>query len=441
MMNTINKYGRRSVKQSAQVFAVILLLLSPLLVSSCSDDDEGYFDVPASQRLQQALQETRKILRSSQYGWELEYYPDKSLAYGGLVYTIEFDSLTATVGCSLIPDSTATSYYRLTNDNGPVLTFDTYNPLLHYYATPSSSEYEAKGGDFEFVIDSIADDYISLYGKKTLNSMCLRRLSAPASDYARQTVDIFDHFVDSIRGTIGDVVVEAKCNPTNKRLVMDNAEIPYTYTNRGIRFYKPVTIGGISVQTFDFDTETNLLTCSDPGCEDIQLTGIPYDVSTMSYAKYEGDYNLIYQGASLLVHLAPNRLEGTYLLQGLNPKYDLVMHYDVETGDLRLGSQFVGEMNGNPVYWVCYDFDTGLLSLSDDGQFTITWNKNRFYPMFNFSATNPRVLNCSGGLLIYVYADDQGVYRASIVDDTSWMTNGSAIFRALKSLNRRTRLD
>jgi len=428
-------------RMKSGVLCAVLLVLQASLFTSCQNDDDDAFDVPASQRLQSEMTRAKQTLRSAQYGWEMEYYPGGDLAYGGLVYTVKFDSLTCTVGCSLIPDSTVTSYYRITNDNGPVLTFDTYNALLHYYSTPSGSEYEAKGGEFEFVIDSIADDFISLYGKKTRNTVCMRRLTAPADDYARQTVNIFDNFVDSIRGVIGGTEVRAKCSPTTKRIVMGNVEMPFAYTNRGIRLYRPLNIGGERVQSFDFDTETNILTCTDPGQEEIQLEGIPYDAGTMSYSKYEGDYNLVYQGATVQVHLAPNRLEGTYLMQGLNPKYDLTLHYDVDTGHLTLGSQVIGDYNGNTVYWVCYDYDNGLLSLSDEGQFTIKWNQNRFYPMFNFSATNPRTLNCTGGLLIYLYYDEEGTLRASVLDDSSWMTGGSAQFRALKSLNRRTRIE
>ncbi len=409
-------------------------------LSSCHDSDDSLFTQPASQRQQAVLDHARQVLRSSAYGWELEYYPGADLDYGGIVYTVKFDSLHATVACSLIADSTATSLYRLTNDNGPVLTFDTYNPLLHYYATPSSNEYEAKGGDFEFVIDSIANDCITLYGKKSRNRMTLRRLTNTADDYARQAIDIFDHFVDSLQGDIGTQHIKAKCRPADKRIIMDSMEMAYAYTNHGIRLYQPLTMGGVSVQSFAFDKETCLLTCTDAGCENIVLQGIPYNDQTMSYAKYEGDYNMIYQGGSVAVHLTPNRLEGTYLLQGLSSHYDLTLRYDSATGNLTLGSQMVGETGGRPVYWVCYDPDKGSLSLTDDGQFTISWNKNRFYPMFNFAPTNPRLLNCTGALLITLYTDEGGTVMASLVDDAEWMTNGSMQFLNLKSLNRKTRL-
>ncbi|MBR1547163.1 MAG: DUF4302 domain-containing protein [Prevotella sp.] len=416
-----------------------------LLLTACTDEVEDKFDQSATARLTAVMDRARSVLRGAEYGWEFEYYPGAGLDYGGLVYTVRFDSLTVDVSCSLIPDSTVTSHYRITNDNGPVLTFDTYNDLLHYYSTPSSGEYQAKGGEYEFVIDSIADDFISLYGKKTGNTMYLRRLSASTTDYARRTIDIYDHFVDSISGTLGNAELLAKCNPTNRSISVfsggDTLQVHYTYTDRGIRLYRPLRLGGVSVQSFDFDAQTNVLTCTDAGSEGVQLQGIPYAAGFMNFSRYEGDYTLTYEGSQVDVHLQPNRLEGNYILSGLSPKYTLTLDYDTATGDLRLGSQVIGESEGRTVYWVCYDYTDGYLSLNNDGQFTIRWNGNRFYPRFGFITTNPNVLNCDGGLLVYLFYNDAGQLSAGILDDPAWLTNGSQQFRGLNSLNRKTRLD
>ena len=420
------------------------LAAAVLLTAACTDEVKDTFDRSATARLSATIDHARSVLRSAEYGWEFEYYPSATLDYGGIVYTVRFDSLTATVGCSLVPDSTVTSHYRLTNDNGPVLTFDTYNELLHYYATPSSGEYEAKGGEFEFVIDSIGDDLITLYGKKTGNTMYLRRLQASPDDYAARTISIYDNFVDSLAGTVGTAEVQASCDPVNRALMVvagtDTIGLHYTYTERGIRLYRPLRLGGVSVQSFDYDTTTRLLTSTDGGAT-ASLQGQPYAADFMNFARYEGDYSLVYEGGSADVRLTPNRLEGTYLLQGLSPKYDLVLHYDPVSGNLLLGSQVIGEFGGNTVYWVCYDYTDGYLSLTDEGQFTISWNGNRFYPRLNFAPTNPKVLNCDGGLLVYLYYNDQGNLAAGIVDDPDWLTNGTMQFRALKSLNRKTRLE
>ena len=433
------------------IFSAPLLLggVGGGLLSSCTDEVDDYFEQSASARLSSTLDHARQVLRSAEYGWELEYYPGSGLDYGGLVYTIRFDSLTATVGCSLIADSTVTSYYRLTNDNGPVLTFDTYNELLHYFSTPSSSEYEAKGGEFEFVIDSIGDDLISLYGKKTRNTMYLRRLTQSPDAYAQRTITIFDHFVDSITGSIDGKKIVAKCYPTARNMNVicerDTFDVSYAYTDHGIRFYRPVSFGGTLLQSFDFDVETNQLTCSDAGKENITLQGIPFASTFMNFSRYEGDYSLAYSTESSVdVHLKANRLEGTYLLQGLSPKYDLVLHYDQESGDLKLGAQIVGEIDGRTVYWSCVTYASGSISnlaITDEGQFTIHWNGNRFYPRFNFSATNPNLQDCNSGLLIYVYYNEQGNLTAGLVNDPDWLTNGSYLLGNLKSLNRKGRME
>ena len=419
-------------------------------LAGCTSSVDDYFDQPASERLAATIAEARQILRSADYGWEFEYYPGSDLAYGGMVYTVKFDSLTATVGCSLIPDSTTTSLWRLTNDNGPVLTFDSYNPLLHYFATPSSDEYEAKGGDFEFVIDSLAPDFITLYGKKTRNTMYLRRLDSSPGEYARKTINIFDHFADSIRGNIGSAPVSAKTSPTTRSINIvsgtDTFDVHYAYTDRGIRLYRPLAIGGVSVQTFDFDPATLKLTCSDPGMEAVTLDGSPYPDDFMSYARYEGSYALTYGTNSTVdVQLKPNRLEGTYLMQGLSPKYDLVVRYDPATGNLKLGAQAIGESDGNTVYWSAVNYASGSIrniNIADEGQFTIHWNGNRFYPRFNFAATNPRQdYPVNSGLLIYLYYSDAGALTAGLFSDPDWLTNGSYLFSNLKSLNRKTRIE
>ncbi len=429
----------------------MLLPLGGGLAAGCSNEVDDYFDLSASQRLSATMDRARRILRAAEYGWELEYYPGTSLAYGGMVYTVKFDSLTATVGCSLIADSTETSLYRLTNDNGPVLTFDSYNSLLHYFATPSSSEYEAKGGEFEFVIDSLAQDFIRLYGKKTRNTMYLRRLTASPDEYAEKTIRIFDHFVDSIRGNIGTAAIAAKTNPTARSINIvsgrDTFNVHYAYTDRGIRLYRPLSVGGVTVQSFDFDVETSTLTCSDDGRENIKLQGIAYPPDFMSYAMYEGEYTLTYgTNSTVNVRLKPNRLENTYLMQGLSKMYDLVLHYESSTGNLKLGAQALGEHDGNTIYWstVNYSSDGSIrnIGISDEEQFTISWNKNRFYPRFNFSATNPKEeYPVNSALLIYLYYNEEGNLSAGLFTDSEWLTNGSYLLSNLKSLNRKARME
>ena len=267
---------------------LVLFMAMSVLVTSCSNEEEDYFDESASARMANTISKAKSILRNSEYGWEFEYYPDRDLSYGGLVYIVKFDSLDATVSCTLLPDSTVTSYYKITNDNGPVLTFDTYNPLMHYFATPSSSEYEAKDGDFEFVIDKMTDDEIVLYGKRTRNTMYLRKLKYSPDEYTAKTIAVMDNFIQSVHGAMGTATLDGTFNLNSKSLEIingtDTTTCHFTFNDLGIRLYEPLELGGMKAQAFAFDAEAKTLTCLDAGSESIVLQGKPFDKSYMSYS-------------------------------------------------------------------------------------------------------------------------------------------------------------
>ncbi|MBQ9285249.1 MAG: DUF4302 domain-containing protein [Bacteroidaceae bacterium] len=409
----------------------LLIIAAALVMTSCFKDQEDYFDKSPSKRLQQTLEDVQQLLRSAEYGWEFEYYPHGELAYGGIVYLVKFDSLEASVSCSLIPDSTATSYYRMTNDNGPVLTFDTYNPLLHYFSTPSASEYEAKGGEFEFVVNDISDDLITLYGKKTHNTMYLRRLTSSPDDYAERTVAIYDNFIKGFAGS-----AEGNFDVLLRKLTLRDSDNPvaFAFTNRGIHLYHPIRINGVEVQSFEFDSETRQLKALDEGTEDIILQGERQPTDIMRFSEYASRYLLRYDKGSstATVELVPNRLEGNYRLRGLSPMYELLLNYDDETGVLTLGPQIVGDIDGNSVYFATYG--SGIW-IGENSSFTIKWNGNRFYPTFNFEPTFPDRYDCESALLITLAETATG-YAAAIVDKSEWATNGSCIFLNIVSLSK-----
>ena len=440
--NMANKsYKPYKAYESHKPYALLLLLVV-LTFSSCLKDQEDYFDQPASERLKTTISDVTRILRSAEYGWEFEYYPSSTLDYGGIVYTVKFDSLTATVACSLVPDSTETTLYRLTNDSGPVLTFDTYNNLLHYFSTPNSEEYEAKGGEFEFVINEITDDQITLYGKKTRNTMYLRRLKASPDEYAQKTINIFDNFVRGFEGTIGGDSVSGAVNLSNKSIEVaykgDTITAHYTYNDRGIRLYAPLRLGGTTMQSFSFDTENQTLQCLDEGATDVTFQGIPFDESIVSFSSYESNYLLRYNGnsSSTRVSLVANRLDGTYRLRGLSQHFELLLTYDHTTGYLRLAPQVIGEYNGNAVYLLSYNSSTGNVWLTEDASFTLKWNNNRIYPAYNFSATNPSRYSCNSLILAMLVLTENNTYNAVLMSDPEWVINGSPALTNLTSLQK-----
>ena len=247
-----------------KLFIYLLLALPALFLQSCQTEEENVFDKSYSERMDDFLQKAQETLVASQYGWALDYYPKSNQSYGGVAYTIKFTNDNAIVRYENNPDDgEAKSLYKMKEDDGPVLSFDTYNTFLHTYATPKSGEYRGKEGDFEFVIDSIGADRIKIHGKRSLNTMYLRKLSGESSEYMEKLTDLTNLFVFSdvalnIGGKPYTLVITDK---NNRQLAIYDgdkivAESAYAFTDKGIRLYEPITLNGVQLYDLTLDKAT-----------------------------------------------------------------------------------------------------------------------------------------------------------------------------------------
>ncbi len=75
-----------------KIIPAMLVAMSAVLLQSCLKDQEDLFDNSASERLQMVLDNTKRILESSEDGWVLDYYPDRNLSYGGVFFFYFFFS-------------------------------------------------------------------------------------------------------------------------------------------------------------------------------------------------------------------------------------------------------------------------------------------------------------------------------------------------------------
>ena len=247
-----------------KLFIYLLLALPALFLQSCQTEEENVFDKSYAERMDDFLQKAQETLVASQYGWALDYYPKSNQSYGGVAYTIKFTRDNAIVRYENKPDDgEVKSLYKMKEDDGPVLSFDTYNTFLHTYATPKSGEYRGKEGDFEFVIDSIGADRIKIHGKRSLNTMYLRKLSGESSEYMEKLTDLTNLFVFSdvalnIGGKPYTLVITDK---NNRQLAIYDgdkivAESAYAFTDKGIRLYEPITLNGVQLYDLTLDKAT-----------------------------------------------------------------------------------------------------------------------------------------------------------------------------------------
>lgn len=239
------------------IFLFFVLAAPALLLQSCLKDQEDDFDQSSSARMSEFLANAKQVLESSENGWALDYYPKSTRDYGGFVYTIKFNGGKATVGMEGTTDQ-ETSLYTMTNDDGPVLSFDSYNTLLHKFATPHNGADKGQEGDFEFVIDSVGTDLIKCHGKRNQNTMYFHRLTTSSADYLKQVEKMDTIFnLASADFTLNGVKTKVNFEKTNRQAQVisnnDTIKTQYVVTPEGVRLYTPTNVNGAQLWNLDYD--------------------------------------------------------------------------------------------------------------------------------------------------------------------------------------------
>lgn len=406
---------------------------------SCLKDQEDLFDKDAALRLQDALEKADKAFTSSENGWLLEYYPEENQSYGGYALTVKFADGKATVGSELAPGEFEESLYKMTNDNGPVLTFDTYNTLMHFFSTPSSGNYEALHGDFEFVVDSIGDDEIKVHGKRWGNEFYFRKLNESAEDYLNKVVEVSENFiVTGLQGNIGKEAIKGVVDLDGRQVGLANADSTYqqveafTFTDKGIRFYAPFDVNGEQLAELAYDPETNVFTGVTSAGTAVTLQGsLPADYAP--YDLFAGDYTLYYrpsQGkdgnvsyATADVTLTPNADGTGYVLSGLNDNFTVNLTYNKSKGCLEMNSQIVGKIGSNNVWLCAWSLaGGGSLTWATQAGMVTVWNQDREHPEFGFTSNAYTGLNADSFILWMI---DAGGNSQGQCTDAAWLVNGS----------------
>ncbi|NDV83016.1 DUF4302 domain-containing protein [Bacteroides sp. 51] len=270
----------------------LLLLALPLLLSSCLFDDDDKFDESASERMTQTLLDIQEVLESAQNGWLVEYYPNKDQIYGGYNLFMNFSGGNKVVVASEkgSANQTIESMYDLVPDNGPTLSFNTYNDFIHYFSEPMNKDDigpddSGMGGDYEFMVLEATPEKVTLLGKKTRNKIYMTPIAS--ENWADQmeeyisAADKFDEFTNFAYTVNG---IEATVKKSYRFLTFTYAggndevstqEIPYRVVPTGISFYTPITIGGAEVHSMDFKMQGDDRIFTDTGGSNAILKVMP----------------------------------------------------------------------------------------------------------------------------------------------------------------------
>lgn len=331
------------------------MAMAALTLQSCYKDDEKIFSETSSARMENALNEARDVITSSENGWLLEMYPDAAREKGGYAYVLKFDKANVTAYTERKPGKSETSLWKVTNDDGPVLTFDTYNSIIHEFSTPSPTSYQASKGEFEFVIIKATKDVITLVGKKTGNKMYMYRMQESAESYIDK-IKKFDH---------NFILSGMKAEVNGKQLVgvmdLDSRQVKYTLdgeafastsyslTDNGIRLYDELEVEGkkfkdLSV-TFNAEGAVDVFTAKE---SDLTMKA-QFPDGWKAYDAYAGDYILTTAKGSganpkmyeMPVTFTPAGDGSSFWVSGFNSHYDLKAVYNRSLGTVSFLTQLL----------------------------------------------------------------------------------------------------
>lgn len=251
------------------IYAMSLLIVGASF-SACSNEEDDIFEASPSDRLNQAMEDYTALLCKPANGWAMQYFADNE-DEGGYTFLMKFDKNTSV---TIVSNNRwtgnaykeETSMFDLIADNGPVLTFNTFNDVFHIFSTPedlpSTPENEAgygHNGDYEFIVMDATDDLITLKGKKT----AIRVLMTPLADdtdwkqyfteLKAKSRSLFNDKFDPLLLDLGEkrfIVSGASTGvfsmyPEGGDAITETVKYPYLINFEGIRFYKEVEETGV----------------------------------------------------------------------------------------------------------------------------------------------------------------------------------------------------
>ena len=435
-------------------YLMVLLLASSALLS-CVKDEERIFEDTASARITKYLNEAQKLLVDAPNGWVMYYYPNGpgenrgTQQIGGFVYTLKFTNEEVTAWTEIF-EGASTSLYSMSTDDGPILNFDSFNYNLYYYATPAGTSgniyglkgdkyYKAHQGDINFKILSYSADKIVLRGKRSGNYYMMYPLPASTSpeEYAVKSSEMASTFgVSTFTGKFAGQDAYFFVDLTNRQMNLklgtfgtpddpatfeatEEVKTAFAYIPNGIKFYEPVTLGGVEFDELAWDQDN--ITLSYGG--DALKGSLP--PTWKNYDAFLGDYTLYYYStaadynsgkvSSFDISISKDVYGKTYLMSGIVHGHDLIGSFDLSTGTINLLAQVVGEEpgfyyqlagNNTPAGKVTYDGNYGMVGTweIDSDPFTVTFADNGRWSfavtgfiMYKFSSAGTRIGNVGSG--------------------------------------------
>lgn len=388
-----------------KIFSLALLLGAALLFTDCKREEDDLFSKSAAERLNDVKDVYSERLTANEAGWALQYYPQideeaYSVAQRGYLMLAKFKAdQTVDMAMNYWPEDEGddkvayrttmltdnNSLWEVISDNGPVLTFNSYNKVIHHFSNPEMyGSNDGYKGDYEFVIIDAPEDgsHILLKGKKrgTYNMMTPLPEGTDFQTYLDDVLAFQNKMFPAglpyepliqIGGqnyAFRDAVSRfPTIYPEGKDPVTDGKHMPFVVTKQGDRYYlrfrDAVSFddGANKAQNFYYDPAADEFIDAENSANKIVVGAAP-DVLLKQFLE-EGRQFSIFRSASLGAMSDKMRQafdEAHAAMQGVNANYrvdSLMLNYDKTLGKAVWSFRYQRSQNALVMH---YTFDMSI---------------------------------------------------------------------------------
>jgi hypothetical protein len=268
------------MKKNKILVPLAIALVTGMGLTGCAGEEEDIFSATAAERLNESSAKYSARLEAQPNGWAMQYYPTYKDEYpygSGYLILMRFNpdySVDVSMDNRFSNNQymTDTSVWEVIKDNGPVLSFNSFNKCMHAFSDPEDIPWtddsdsktgksnsmieqgEGCGGDYEFIIVDAPEDasYMMLKGKKR-NTYNLLTPIEEGVDYAEYLADVkafhnsvfpekervsnLVHFGDSIYRMDGSNDGLPNIYPYEADAIANENFNPFLVTKRGDDYY------------------------------------------------------------------------------------------------------------------------------------------------------------------------------------------------------------
>ena len=278
----------------------IILLITLSLVASCSYKEEDAFEQKPANRTNNTLETYKNTLEGDTY-WQLSYFPKVSRSFlklprmdhsiGGYNIFLKFKDGKVSASAEFMPNNDEyTTDFSYQNTEAITLSFDTYSDVLHHFRRTSGQFPNARGGDIELEILEPINNGYSILGRSSATKMTLTKFTGNRQEYLNKVRANTETLKGKGLNTtqIGGKAVTMVLFPSYRQIAFSyddqNVQQAFIVTDKGLKFYEPVTVNGVTLDELYINEAKTALTTPDNSvtitfqAAPIQITATPMKI-------------------------------------------------------------------------------------------------------------------------------------------------------------------